>query len=113
LSCKAGHDEVALWKRPEATASTYKWGGPASAGGEPFMPWTPLPEGISKVRRRSTAAFLTVLSPLGKVKHYFFPKPQKSRKTSRVGYFIIRKFGVESRGKLSELSLPSQKEYLP
>ena len=36
--CKAGHDEVALWKGPEARAFTYKWGGPASAGRNPFMP---------------------------------------------------------------------------
>jgi hypothetical protein len=29
---EAGHDEVALWKRPETRAFTYKWGDPRQRG---------------------------------------------------------------------------------
>ena len=35
---EVGHDEVALWKEPEAKAFTYKWGGARVSGGKPFMP---------------------------------------------------------------------------
>ena len=69
---EAGHDEVALWKEPEARAFTYKWEGPASAGGKPFMPRTPLPEGVSKVRRRPAAVPPTALSPSRESETLFF-----------------------------------------